>query len=76
MDDIFRASPAALRMVLLAFLQDEEKVRKEGRTAYRSVCSIRQLIDPLEFSIGASTSRNSFSKFLLFPPLRLLCIAS
>jgi hypothetical protein len=47
-DDIFRASLAALRMVLLAFLQDEEKVRKEERTAYRSVCSIQQLIDPLE----------------------------
>ena len=45
----FRASLAALRMVLLAVLQDEEKVRKEERTAYRSVRSIRQLIDPLEF---------------------------
>lgn len=44
----FRASLAALRMVLLAVLQNEEKVRKEERTAHPSVCSIRQPIDPLE----------------------------
>src|SRR5580765_2353943 len=33
-----RASLAALRVVLLAVLQDERKVRKEERTGYCSVC--------------------------------------